>query len=144
MPIHHPEMADLARYQMTSSPYPGGDMAARVLFSPWRFSDNNVQVRPKEPAPAIEQTEVDYEHTLYRNPQGRGLGRIVLFGDSFAYGLMPFLALHFEEAHRITSNVFRGDVIAQLHADAVVLEIVERYAARLLEPQIELSRACER
>jgi hypothetical protein len=144
MPIPHRELADLGRYQITSAPYPGGDMAARVLFSPWRFPDELVQVRPKPPLPDIQPVEIDHEHAIYRNPQGKGLGRIVLFGDSFAYGLMPLLAQHFEEAHRITSNVFRGDVIAALHADAVVLEMVERYTPRLLEPQVELARACER
>ena len=45
IPIDHPETLSLERYDVKSSRYPGGDMAVRVLFSPWRFDDSYVSVR---------------------------------------------------------------------------------------------------
>ena len=81
MPIEHPETLSLDRYDVKSSRYAGGDMAVRVLFSPWRFDDSYVTVRPKVPVAGDQQTQVAHDHTLYRNPNGKG--RLVVFGDTF-------------------------------------------------------------
>lgn len=142
IPISHRELLSIDQYRVTSTPYAGGDMATRVLFSPWRFPDEYVSVTPKIPIAGYQKIEVDHEHTLYLNPQGQG--RLVLFGDSYAHDLMPFLAQHFAEVHRVTGDVFYGDIAAQLRPTAVVLEMVERYAARLLKPQIRLDKLCDR
>ena len=49
IPIDHPETLSLERYDVKSYRYAGGDMAVRVLFSPWRFDDVYVSVTPKMP-----------------------------------------------------------------------------------------------
>jgi hypothetical protein len=42
----------LDEYQLLSGRYRGGDMAAHVLFSPWRFDDEDVSLSPKGPLSA--------------------------------------------------------------------------------------------
>jgi hypothetical protein len=140
VPIAHRELASLDHYRMIAGPHPGGDMATRVLFSPWRFADENVELEPKEPVAEEGQLAIDRAHFVQRNPQGRG--RMVLFGDSFATMLVPFLARHFAEVHRYVGEQFDGAVIALEHPDVVVLETLESYAPRLLLPPVNLDWAC--
>jgi alginate O-acetyltransferase complex protein AlgJ len=142
IPIAHLELASLDHYQIVAAPYPGGDMATRVLFSPWRFSDEDVSLHPKLPIPGPGQVQIDRDHFVHRNP--RGTGRIVLFGDSFATQLVPFLAQHFEEVHRYPADKFDGAVVASHHPDIVLLETLESYSPRLLLPPINLDLACEK
>jgi hypothetical protein len=134
------ERAPLDQYQVTVASYPGGDMATRVLFSPWRFADEYVSVRPKVPVAGPGEIQIDRVHFVQRNPDGKG--RMVLFGDSFATYLVPFLAQHFEEVHRYVGEQFDGRVVAMHHPDIVVLETLESYSPRLLLPPIGLNEAC--
>ena len=115
-------------------------MAVRVLFSPWRFDDSYVTVQPKVPLVGIEHTEVAHDHTLYRNPNGKG--RLVVFGNSFIHALMPFLAQNFAEVHRYSAEQVDGAVAAQLRPSAVVFQMVERHAERLLRPPLNLPQLC--
>jgi len=142
LPIAHIELASLDNYQITAGPYPGGDMATRVLFSPWRFADENVALTPKVRIPGPGEVQIDRVHFVYRNPQG--VGRMILFGDSFATYLVPFLAQHFAEVHRYVGEQFDGRVVAIHHPDIVVLETLESYSPRLLLPPIGLDEACEK
>ena len=68
---------------------------------------------------------------------------IVLFGDSFATYLVPFLAQHFAEVHRYVGEEFNGSVVARHRPDVVLFETLESYAPRLLLPPIDLDAACE-
>ena len=140
MPIAHRELASLDEYRIIALPYPGGDMATRVLFSPWRFADENVLLDPKQPIAGEGEVQVDQGHFVQRNPQGRG--RMVLFGDSFATLLIPFLARHFAEVHRYVGEQFDGTVVGREHPDIVVFETLESYAPRLLLPPVNLDLAC--
>jgi alginate O-acetyltransferase complex protein AlgJ len=140
MPIANPERIALDNYRMTVESYAGGDMATRVLFSPWRFPDENIWLTPKEPIAGPGQVQVEEGHFVYRNP--RGSGRLVLFGDSYATQLVPFLAQHFEEVHRYAADAIDGGLAARHRPDAVLFETLESYAPRLLLPPIGLERAC--
>ena len=139
--LPHPETLELNRYDVTSAPYAGGDMAVRVLFSPWRFSDENVMVRAKMPG-RIEISQVAHDHTLYRNPQGEG--RLVIFGDSFIHTLMPFFAQNFAEVHRYSAEEVNGATAASHQPTAVIYQMVERHAERLLRPHRALETLCSR
>jgi alginate O-acetyltransferase complex protein AlgJ len=139
--LAHPELVSLDNYQITAEPYPGGDMATRVLFSPWRFADENVSLTPKLPIAGPGEVQIDQGHFIYRNP--RGTGRLVLFGDSFAFHLVPFLAQHFAEVHRYVGEEFNGSVVARHRPDVVLFETLESYAPRMLLPPIDLDAACE-
>ena len=140
IPIAHRERASIDHYRITAEPHPGGDMATRVLFSPWRFADENVLLDPKQPIAGEGEIQIDRAHFVQRNPDG--VGRIVLFSDSFAMLLVPFLAQHFAEIHRYVGEEFNGAVIARHRPDIAVLETLESYAPRLLLPPIALDAAC--
>ena len=142
LPIAHMELASLDHYQIAAGPYPGGDMATRVLFSPWRFADENVLLTPKVRIPGPGELQIDRVHFVERNPDG--VGRMVLFGDSFATYLVPLLAQHFAEVHRYVGEQFDGRVVAMHHPDVVVLETLESYSPRLLLPPIGLDEACDK
>jgi alginate O-acetyltransferase complex protein AlgJ len=135
------ELASLDNYKITAGPYGGGDMATRVLFSPWRFADDNVSLTPKLPIAGPGEVQIDRTHFIHRNP--RGMGRIVLFGDSFATYLVPFLGQHFAEVHRYVGEEFNSSVVARHRPDVVLFETLESYAPRLLLPPIDLDAACE-
>ncbi len=140
MPLANRELASLDHYRITVNPYPGGDMATRVLFSPWRFPDEDVRLEGKPPISDEREVKIDEAHFVQRNPRGKG--RIVLIGDSFATLLVPFLAQHFAEVHRYTGEVFDGAVVALHRPDFVMLETLESYSPRLLLPSINLHVAC--
>jgi len=142
IPIDHPATLSLDHYNVKAFPYAGGDMAVRVLFSPWRFDDTYVTVQPKAPLVGIEHTEIAHDHTLYRNPNGKG--RLVVFGDSFVHKLMPFLTQNFAEVHRYSAEQVDGAVVAQLRPSAVVFQMVERHAERLLRPPLNLPGLCDK
>jgi hypothetical protein len=89
MPVAHLDLASLNNYEISAGPYGGGDMATRVLFSPWRFADETVSLTPKAPTVGYPETQIDRTHFVTRNPSGSG--RVLLFGDSFAITLAPFL-----------------------------------------------------
>ena len=142
VPIAHMDRVSLDEYQVTVASYPGGDMATRVLFSPWRFTDEYVWVKPKVPIAGPGEIQIDRVHFVERNPDGKG--RMVLFGDLFATYLVPFLAQHFAEVHRYVGEQFDARVVAMQHPEIVVLETLESYSPRLLLPPISLDEACEK
>jgi alginate O-acetyltransferase complex protein AlgJ len=142
MPIARRELASLEHYRIVAGPYPGGDMATRVLLSPWRFADENVVLYPVEPIAGEGEVAIDRVHFVQRNPNGTG--RMVLFGDSFATLLVPFLARHFAEVHRYVGEEFNGSVVASHHPDIVILETLESYAPKLLLPPIDMDSACNK
>ena len=57
---------------------------------------------------------------------------------------MPFLTQNFAEVHRYSAEQVDGAVVAQLRPSAVVFQMVERHAERLLRPPLNLSRLCDK
>ncbi len=88
----------------------------------------------------IEQSEVAHDHTLFRNPNGKG--RLVVFGNFFIHKMMPYLTQNFEEVHRYSAEQVDGAVAAQLRPNAVMFQMVERHAERLLRPPLNLPQLC--
>jgi hypothetical protein len=58
---------------------------------------------------------------------GSHLPRAVVFRDSFANGLVPFLSEHFSQAVYLWQNDVDPDDILKWHADVVIQEIVGRH-----------------
>ena len=58
---------------------------------------------------------------------GSTLPRAVIFRDSFASRLVPFLSEHFSRAVYLWQNDFDADVVRQEHPDVVIQEIVGRH-----------------
>lgn len=139
--IAHPEFLSIDNYVVQSSRYAGGDMAQRILFSPWRFPDEDVSLSPKQSLPAPAVTDAS-SYVLFRNPQGKG--RLLMLGGSFTGQMVQFFSRNFEEVHLYPSHVINGPLVARHRPDAMVYEMAERHASRLLSPPLQLDKICER
>ena len=139
--ISRPELASLEYFNVVVTPFQGGDIATRKLFSPWRFPDEVVSLRPKSAVPEITVTEIDDEHSVYKNSHGKG--HIVLVGDSFLPQLADYLGRHFEQLDVYQSSEVDGAFMAQHKADVMLFERVERYLpmSLLSEPK-HLASVC--
>jgi alginate O-acetyltransferase complex protein AlgJ len=140
--VSRPELASLAHYDVVVQPYEGGDLAVRMLFSPWRFPDRDVILRPRPEVPAVSSTLLADRSQMLTNPQGTG--RLLLEGDSFAPPLADFLARHFATVLVPETGRFDGEVVARHRPDVVLLEVAERNVNRLTGGPRQLARACDR
>ena len=83
------------------------------------------RARVVEPAGAGPTAE---EGRLVTEIPGSSLPRAVIFRDSFASRLVPFLSEHFSRAVYLWQNDFDADVVvSQEHPDVVIQEIVGRH-----------------
>ena len=140
VPLNHPELTSIAQYDVSARRYPGGDMATVVLFSPWRFPDEDVSVRRKTPAALPAEQHLDPRYSITRNPNGQG--KLLLIGDSFTQGPIRYLQQHFAEVHRVISTSVDGGLVARLRPDVVLMLVVERNLEHLLRPHVNLAKAC--
>jgi alginate O-acetyltransferase complex protein AlgJ len=138
--VSRPELASLALYYVVVQRYEGGDLAVRMLFSPWRFPDHDVVLRPRPDVPAVSSTLLADRGQMLTNPQG--MRRLLLEGDSFAPPLADFLARHFATVLVPETGRFDGEVIARHRPDVVLLEVAERNLNRLAREPRQLARAC--
>ena len=140
LPLSHPELAAIDQYTVSARQYAGGDMASHVLFSPWRFPDENVLVQHKTAAALPASQQVDARNLIARNPNGRGT--LLLVGDSFTGGIVRYLQQHFAEVHSVIGTSIDGQAVARLRPDVVLLLMVERNLEILLRPHVNLAAAC--
>ena len=140
--VSWPDLASLAHYDVVVQRYEGGDLAVRMLFSPWRFSDRDVILRLRPEMPTVSSAIVAGGGRMITNTQGQG--RLVLEGDSFAPPLADFLARHFATVLAPETGRFDGEVIARHRPDVFLLEVAERNLNRLAREPRQLARACNR
>ena len=140
--LSRPELASLALYDVVVQRYEGGDLAVRMLFSPWRFPDRDVILRPRPDVPAVSSALLADRGQMLTNPQG--MGRLLLEGDSFAPPLADFLARHFATVLVPETGRLDGEVVARDRPDVVLLEVAERNLNRLAREPRQLVRACDR
>jgi alginate O-acetyltransferase complex protein AlgJ len=143
--IERAELATLDDFTMHTAPFAGGDVAVRVLFLPWNFADETVELRPKKQEQSLEvRTERDRITVL--NPAGKG--RLTIFADSFGPPLATLLARHFREVELLSRPswpaLFDGEEIARRNADVTLIEIAERSLPELLQEPRHLERVCAR
>lgn len=82
------------------------------------------RARVVEPAGAAPTAE---EGRLVTEIPGSLLPRAVIFRDSFASRLVPYLSEHFGRAVYLWQNDFDPDAVEREHADIVIQEIVSRH-----------------
>ena len=140
--MSRPELAALGHYDVVVQRYEGGDLAVRMLFSPWRFPDRDVILRPRPEVPAVSSTLLGARGQMLTNPEGTG--RLLLEGDSFAPPLADFLARHFESVLVPETGRLDGEVVARDRPDVVLLEVAERNVNRLAREPRQLARACDK
>jgi hypothetical protein len=82
------------------------------------------RARVVEPAGAPPTAE---EGRLVTEIPGSPLPRAVVFRDSFASRLVPFLSEHFSRAVYLWQNDFDPEIVEKEHPDVVIQEIVSRH-----------------
>jgi len=82
------------------------------------------RARVTEPADAQPMDELGRIVTEIDDPS---LPRAVIFRDSFATRLVPFLSEHFSRVVYLWQNDFDSDVVLKEHPDVVIQEIVGRH-----------------
>ena len=82
------------------------------------------RARVIEPAGAEPMAEVGRLVTEIDDPR---LPRAVIFRDSFASRLVPFLSEHFSRAVYLWQNDFDANVVIEEHPDVVIQDIVGRH-----------------
>ena len=138
--VVHPELTSITHYDVSVQPYAGGDMASFVLFSPWRFPDEDVSLRRKSGAQLAPEHQIHPRYSIARNPDGRG--KLLLIGDSFTQGPVRYLRQHFAEIHRVISTTIDGEMVARHKPDAVLRLLVERNLEQLLLQQVNFAKLC--
>jgi alginate O-acetyltransferase complex protein AlgJ len=105
---------------------------ARMMGLMRVLHETDLTLRPTRPrrARVIEPrgaTPMAEEGRLVTEIQGSSLPRAVVFRDSFASRLVPFLSEHFSRAVYLWQNDFDPDVVESEHPDVVIEEIVGRH-----------------
>jgi len=140
VPLRHPELASPAAYDVKVAPHEGGDMVRLVLFSPWRYPDEDVVLTRKSGTSSFPETELGFNLFASRNPAGQG--RLLLIGDSFTGAVLRYLQQEFGEVIRHVSPNVNGALVERFKPDAVVLLMVERNLERLLLPLANPAQVC--
>jgi hypothetical protein len=120
-----------ANFEPAAREVAGHDLArmmglGRVLF------EEDLELRPTRTRravvvePAGEEKNAEVGRLVTEIP-GSTLPRAVIFRDSYASALVPFLSEHFSRAVYLWQNDFDADVVAAEHADVVIQEIVGRH-----------------
>jgi SGNH hydrolase-like domain, acetyltransferase AlgX len=139
MPLGNSESLDQYDVGVTRN-YPGGDMATFIMFSPWRFPDEDVLMQRKVRAVLPPVQNIDPRNFIARNPEGKG--RLLLIGDSFTSGPVRYLQHHFAEIYGVISTTVDGAAVSRVKPDAVLVLAVERNLDRLLLPMENAAKLC--
>jgi hypothetical protein len=109
-----------------------GQDLARMMGLMRVLRETDMSVEPKRPRRAIvvdppgAKASAE-EGRLVTEIPGSTLPRAVIFRDSFASRLAPFLSEHFSRAVYLWQNDFDADVVLHEHPDVVIQEIVSRH-----------------
>ncbi len=110
---------------------PGMDLAAMMGLN-GVLSEVDLTLVPRRPrrARVIEPAGAEptaEEGRIVTEIDDSSLPRAVIFRDSFASRLVPFLSEHFSRAVYLWQNDFDADVVVKEHPDVVIQEIVGRH-----------------
>ena len=92
------EPLPLSRFREDAHVELGGDLAKLLAFAQTMIERDAITLLPRPPLEAVPITETQTKQAaIHRTDNPTQTGEAVLFGDSFAEGLLPFLAYHFHE-----------------------------------------------
>jgi len=109
----------------------GKDLAGMIGLTHVLYEDD-LTLAPKRPRlarvvePVGRDPRAPADRVVTEIP-GSSLPRAVIFRDSFAGALIPFLSEHFSRAVYVWQNDFDSNLIRAEHADVVIQEIVGRH-----------------
>jgi hypothetical protein len=137
----HPDFEPTIRgdYDITITPGLTGGLASMLALSD-RFPEDRVTFVPQTPRQAEEVADPSvpkglFQPTVTMRTQNAALPSAVVFRDSFAHELMPFLSEHFRQVVYIwpypstprEMRVFDRAAVEAVKPDLVIDEFVERY-----------------
>lgn len=136
---------DIHQWRITRHPFDNGDIAINLLSLPGYFEDYDTELERSAPKTARRASAPDgaqqVDGIFSDNPQGHG--SLLLYRDSFAGELMPYLSEDFAHMWSYQGRDVDGSEIARRAPSVVVLEIVERNLRMLKKsPPKDLDRAC--
>lgn len=139
--------AKLAAWNVTQIPFDQGDIAVSLLSLPGYFQDFDTRFEKLTPRLAswverpADATDQPGEGAFSRNPSGHG--RLLMYRDSFAGELGPFLAEDFQEMWGYLGRGIDGKEIRRRRPSVVVLQIVERNVRTLKNNSfVNLDQVC--
>lgn len=120
-------------YALVEETGPGGDLA-RLLSLPDVYREKRLVLKKRTPPLAKPGTR-DYQDPatiperamVVRETGNRNAPRALVFRDSFAWKLIPFLSEKLESAVYVWDHRFFPEIVAREKPDVVILECVERY-----------------
>lgn len=124
----------LNAFEQRHSQQPGGDLAVMLGQEQSLRETNHIAFIPKPPLQIIS-TQVDTNLFLAGRAAGAGLsvsdntaatGKTILFHDSFALALQPFLAQHFNRVIYVWQHDWDIRLLEQQKPDVVIDEVAER------------------
>ena len=118
-------------FEATEEEIPGKDLAG-MLGLKNVLHELDLRLVPRRPRRARVVDPPDAEPTaevgrLVTEIPDPSLPRAVIFRDSFASRLVPFLSEHFSRAVYLWQNDFDANVVTDEHPDVVIQEIVGRH-----------------
>ncbi len=126
----------LAAFEIRHSQQPGGDLAVMMAQERSLVEADHIALAPRPPLTAIatkadrslsvrqQQKPTDPAVFVSENPAARGTA--VMFHDSFAVALQPFLAQHFNRVLYVWQHDWDTAFLEQQKPDVVIDEIAER------------------
>jgi alginate O-acetyltransferase complex protein AlgJ len=150
IPLPNLANTELARYEIRTVPFSGGDLSANMLNASWRFADTRVSLVPHFARTAVQTAKREAaeragleESAIWRSWTNPGAkASVVVYGDSFSHNAIPYIEEHFRRGYVIGSHDLDGKVIGRLGPDLVILQMVERYTGQLMNPAANLDKLC--
>lgn len=113
---------------------PGEGDLANMIGLPERYGEEHILLQPKEERKSkpVENDHYDLiRGDILKNPD-KNKPKLLMYRDSFAVSLVPYIAEHFSESVYEWSYNFNGILIEQIQPDIVVQQIVEGKLEKLL------------
>ena len=88
--------------------------------------DNLVEQTKADPALSVKAQKRENDPAIFTSSNSAGRGTLVMFHDSFAAALQPFLAQHFQRAVYVWQHDWNVPFLDQQKPDVVIDEIAER------------------
>lgn len=126
----------LAAFEIRRSQQPGGDLAIMLAQERSLVETDHIALVPRPPLTPIT-TKANPTLSLTTSKQGAGpalfvsdnpaaTGKVVMFHDSFAVALQPFLAQHFNRVIYVWQHDWSIPFLEQQKPDVVIDEVAER------------------
>ena len=89
------------------------------------------EMKPDVPEFTGKIDGIDKGYLYSYNPDAPDKRRVLMYRDSFAFSLMPYISLHFQEVYYVRSHDVSLQYIEKVKPDILILEYVARVIGRM-------------